>query len=85
MAIIAHAMQATKGKMEINAAMQAVRGFKFTSPQGPVLIDPDTRDIIMNEYLSEVVMKDGRLSQNVLATYENVKDACKALKIAPCK
>jgi len=85
MAIIAHAMQATKGKMEVNAALQAVRGFKFTSPQGPVLIDPDTRDIVMNEYLSEVVMKDGRLYQNVLATYENVKDACKALKIAPCK
>jgi branched-chain amino acid transport system substrate-binding protein len=85
MAIIAHAMQATKGKMEVNAALQAVRGFKFTSPQGPVLIDPETRDIVMNEYLSEVVMKDGRLYQNVLATYENVKDACKALRIAPCK
>ena len=39
----------------------------------------------MNEYLSEVIMKDGRLYQNMIATIENVKDACKALKIPPCK
>jgi hypothetical protein len=39
----------------------------------------------MNEYLSEVVMKDGRLVQKVIATINNVKDACKALKVAPCK
>jgi hypothetical protein len=30
-------------------------------------------------------MKDGRLYQNTIATIENVKDACKALKIPPCK
>jgi branched-chain amino acid transport system substrate-binding protein len=71
--------------MDADKALAALKGWKFDSPRGPILIDPDTRDIIMNEYLSEVVMKDGRLSQNVLATYENVKDACKALKIAPCK
>jgi hypothetical protein len=29
-------------------------------------------------------MKDGRLFQKVLATFENVKDPCKALKVAPC-
>ena len=63
----------------------ALRGWKFASPRGPILIDPDTRDIVMNEYLSEVIMKNGRLFQNTIATVENVKDACKALKIPPCK
>jgi branched-chain amino acid transport system substrate-binding protein len=85
MAAIAHAIQATKGKMDAEQSLQALRGWKFASPRGPILIDPDTRDIIMNEYLSEVTMKNGRLFQNTIATVENVKDACKALKIPPCK
>jgi branched-chain amino acid transport system substrate-binding protein len=85
MAAIAHAIQATKGKLDAEQSLQALRGWKFASPRGPILIDPDTRDIVMNEYLSEVIMKDGRLYQNTIATVENVKDACKALKIPPCK
>ena len=85
MAAIAHAIQATKGKMDVEQALKSLRGWKFASPRGPILIDPDTRDIVMNEYLSEVVMKNGRLFQNTIATVENVKDACKALKIPPCK
>jgi branched-chain amino acid transport system substrate-binding protein len=48
------------------------------------MIDSDTRDIVMNEYLSEVIMKDGRLAQKVIGKIDNVKDACKAQKIAPC-
>jgi branched-chain amino acid transport system substrate-binding protein len=49
------------------------------------MIDPDTRDIIMNEYLSEVVKGlDGKLHQKLLGKIDNVKDACKAMKIAPC-
>jgi branched-chain amino acid transport system substrate-binding protein len=85
MAAIVHAVQATKGKVTADAALASLKGWKFNSPQGPIMIDPDTRDIIMNEYLSEVVMKDGRLVQKVIATINNVKDACKALKVAPCK
>src|SRR5712691_2027810 len=74
MAAIVHAVQATKGKVESDAALAALKGWKSVSPRGPIMIDPDTRDIVMNEYLSEVVMKDGRLFQKVLATIENVKD-----------
>jgi branched-chain amino acid transport system substrate-binding protein len=85
MAAIVHAIQATKGKMDVEESLASLRGWKFASPRGPILIDPETRDIVMNEYLSEVVMKNGRLFQNTIATVENVKDACKALRIAPCK
>ncbi len=84
MAAIIQAVQATKGKVEANAALAALKGWRSVSPRGPIQIDPDTRDIIMNEYLSEVIMKDGRLFQKVLATIENVKDPCKALKVPPC-
>src|SRR5262245_16030043 len=85
MAAIIHAVQATKGKLDSDAALNSLKGWKFNSPRGPIMIDPETRDIIMNEYLSEVVMKDGRLAQKVIGKIDNVKDACKAQKIAPCK
>jgi branched-chain amino acid transport system substrate-binding protein len=84
MAAIIHAVQATKGKLDSDAALNSLKGWKFNSPRGPIMIDPDTRDIVMNEYLSEVIMKDGRLAQKVIGKIDNVKDACKAQKIAPC-
>jgi branched-chain amino acid transport system substrate-binding protein len=84
MAAIVHAVQATKGKLDSETALNSLKGWKFNSPRGPIMIDPDTRDIVMNEYLSEVIMKDGRLAQKVIGKIDNVKDACKAQKIAPC-
>jgi branched-chain amino acid transport system substrate-binding protein len=84
MAAIVHAVQTTKGKLDSEAALNSLKGWKFNSPRGPIMIDPDTRDIVMNEYLSEVIMKDGRLAQKVIGKIDNVKDACKAQKIAPC-
>jgi branched-chain amino acid transport system substrate-binding protein len=84
MAAIVHAVQATKGKVDSEAALNSLKGWKFNSPRGPIMIDPETRDIVMNEYLSEVIMKDGRLAQKVIGKIDNVKDACKAQKIAPC-
>src|SRR6185312_2222259 len=86
MAAIVHAIHATKGKMEGDAAVKSLEGWKFNSPQGPIEIDPNTRDIIMNEYLDEVVMgPDNKLHQKVLATIDHVKDQCKALGVGRCK
>jgi len=48
------------------------------------MIDPATRDIVMNEYLSELVKKDGRLVQKNLGVIEHVKDMCKELKEGKC-
>lgn len=84
MAAIVHAIQATKGKMDADAALASLKGWKFNSPRGPISIDSDTRDIIMNEYLSEVVMKDGKLEQKVIGKIDAVKDQCKEQKIGPC-
>jgi branched-chain amino acid transport system substrate-binding protein len=86
MAAIAHAVRATKGKVDADAALASLKGWKFNSPRGPISIDADTRDIVMNEYLSEVVKgPDGKLMQKVIGKIDNVKDTCKALKIPPCK
>jgi len=84
MAAIVHVVRTLKGKIDTEKAVEALKGWKHNSPRGPIMIDPATRDIVMNEYLSEVVMKDGRLFQKTIGKIDNVKDACKELKIGPC-
>jgi branched-chain amino acid transport system substrate-binding protein len=84
MAAIVHVVRTLKGKIDTDKAVEALKGWKHNSPRGPIMIDPATRDIVMNEYLSEVVMKDGRLFQKTIGKIDNVKDACKELKIGPC-
>jgi branched-chain amino acid transport system substrate-binding protein len=85
MAVLAHMIVATKGKMDSDAALASLKGWKYNSPRGPISIDPETRDIVMNEYLVEVVKgKDGKLHQKVLGKIDNVKDPCKEQKIGPC-
>ena len=85
MAAIVHAVQATKGKMDGDAAVKSLLGWKFDSPQGPIMIDPETRDIVMNEYFAEVVKgADGKLHEKILNEIDQVKDECKAQAIGPC-
>ncbi len=85
MAAIIHAVQATKGKVDGDAAVKSLLGWRFDSPQGPIMIDPQTRDIIMNEYMSEIVKgPDGKLHAKKLAEIDQVKDQCKVLGVGPC-
>ena len=84
MAAIFHAIKATKGDVKPAKVMAALEGWKFQAPRGPIEIDPQTRDIVMNEYISEVVLKDGHLGIKTLDTVPGVKDPCKAMKLGPC-
>ena len=46
------------------------------------MIDPETRDVIQDEHVEEVIKKpDGKLGVKVLETFPQVKDECKVLKI----
>jgi branched-chain amino acid transport system substrate-binding protein len=85
-AAIDHAAHATNGKIDDGAAaVKSLEGWTFNSPRGPIMIDPQTREIVMNEYLQQVVKgSDGKLHQKVLATFNNVKDQCKQLAIGSC-
>ena len=85
MAAIAHAVTSLKGKMDPDAVINALRGWKYDSPRGPISIDPRTRDIVMNEYLSEIIRKDGRLYQKNIGVITAVKDMCKELAEGRCK
>jgi len=85
MAAIAHAVVTQKGKLTPEGTIDALKGWKYNSPRGPISIDPATRDVVMNEYLSEVVKTGGRLVQKNIATLTAVKDMCKELKEGKCK
>jgi len=86
MAAIAHAVVAQKGKLDPEKTIDSLKGWKFAdSPRGPIMIDPATRDIVMNEYLSEVVKSGGKLTQKNIGTINAVKDMCKELKEGRCK
>jgi branched-chain amino acid transport system substrate-binding protein len=86
MAAIAHVVTTLKGRVDADGAMQALKGWKFdASPRGPIMIDPVTRDIVMNEYLSELVKVGGRLVQKNIGVITAVKDMCKELKEGRCK
>ena len=85
MAAIAHAVTALKGQLDPDKVQAALKGWKYAdSPRGPIMIDPATRDIVMNEYLSELVKKDGRLYQKNIGVITAVKDMCKELKQGKC-
>ncbi|KFG67032.1 ABC transporter substrate-binding protein [Microvirga sp. BSC39] len=62
------------------ALIDAMKGMNWTSPRGPVSIDPQTRDIIQNIYVRKVERKDGELYNVEFATIPNVKDPVKAAK-----
>jgi branched-chain amino acid transport system substrate-binding protein len=84
MAAIAHVVRTLKGRIDAQGAMKALRGWKYDSPRGPIMIDPRTRDVVMDEYLSELVKKDGRLYQKNIGVIRAVKDMCKELKEGKC-
>lgn len=74
MHLIYEALKKTNGDAAAPAFMKAVKGMKWESPRGPVQIDPETRDIIQNEYIRKVEKVDGKLQNVEFATYEAVKD-----------
>ncbi len=54
--------------------VEAMKGLKWTSPRGPLSIDPATRQPIQNVYLREVKMVNGKPWNVEFDKFENVKD-----------
>jgi branched-chain amino acid transport system substrate-binding protein len=69
MAAIFDVIKAQKGKIDPDKTMALLKGWKYDSPRGPIMIDPDTRDIVQNEYMREV-KKVGDHTANV--EFENL-------------
>src|SRR5256885_2284864 len=81
MAAMMHAIREQKGKLDPDKTMELLKQFKdANSPRGPISIDPETRDIVQNEYLREVRKVGGQLANVELETVGTaVKDPWKAL------
>ena len=62
------------GDADADKAMAALKGYKWVSPRGPVMIDPDTRDIVQNVYIRKVEKKDGKLANVEFDKIADVKD-----------
>jgi branched-chain amino acid transport system substrate-binding protein len=81
-AIIVEAIKQQKGKLDPDKTMEIFKQWKNPkSPRGPIAIDPETRDIVQNEYLREVQKVDGQLANVELETVGTaVKDPWKELQ-----
>jgi branched-chain amino acid transport system substrate-binding protein len=80
MHLIYQALTKTGGKTDGDGLLAAMKGMKWDSPRGPMSIDPETRDVVHNEYIRKVERVNGALSNVEFATFEAVKDPLKAAK-----
>uniref|UniRef100_UPI000260493A PUTATIVE ABC TRANSPORTER SUBUNIT, SUBSTRATE-BINDING COMPONENT n=1 Tax=Rhodopseudomonas palustris (strain ATCC BAA-98 / CGA009) TaxID=258594 RepID=UPI000260493A len=67
-------IEATGGKQDPEKAIAAVKDMKWTSPRGPVSIDPTTRHITQSVYLREVEKQDGKLINKEIETFKDQPD-----------
>lgn len=75
MYVISKMIEATGGKQDAEKAVEAVKGLSWTSPRGPVSIDPQSRHITQNIYLREVAKgDDGNYYNKEVQTFEKQGD-----------
>lgn len=78
MHLIYEALKKTGGNTDGEALIAAAKGMKWESPRGPIMIDPETRDIIQTVYIRRVEKVGGQLVNVEFDKIENVKDPWKA-------
>jgi branched-chain amino acid transport system substrate-binding protein len=61
MAAIYEALKKTGGSADAEKVMAALKGMKLMSPRGPIMIDPDTRDVVQTVYIRKVEKTPGGL------------------------
>jgi branched-chain amino acid transport system substrate-binding protein len=54
--------------------VEAMKGMKWVSPRGPMMIDPATRDPVQTVYIRRVEMVNGKPWSIEFDKVENVKD-----------
>ncbi|MBW7849588.1 MAG: ABC transporter substrate-binding protein [Rhodospirillales bacterium] len=80
MRLIYAAIEKAGGKVDGDSLIAAMKGMSWTSPRGPVSIDPETRDIVQNIYIRRVEKQDGELHNVEFDVIKDVKDPGKAKK-----
>ena len=72
--LIYRMIEATDGKQDPAKAMEAIKGYRWESPRGPVSIDAKTRHIRENIYERVVEKKDGIYFNNEVKTFADQPD-----------
>jgi branched-chain amino acid transport system substrate-binding protein len=74
MAAIAEALKKTGGSVDVEKFVGALKGMKLASPRGPIMIDPETRDIVQTVYIRRVEKVNGVLQNIEFDKFPDVKD-----------
>jgi branched-chain amino acid transport system substrate-binding protein len=74
MHVIYEVARKLNGNIDGDKAMAAIKDMKWTSPRGPVTIDPETRDITQTVYIRKVEKKNGKLANVEFDKIADVKD-----------
>jgi branched-chain amino acid transport system substrate-binding protein len=74
MAAIAEALKKTSGSTDPEKFVGAMKGMRLNSPRGPIMIDPETRDIVQTVYIRRVEKIDGLLYNIEFDKFPDVKD-----------
>jgi branched-chain amino acid transport system substrate-binding protein len=80
MHVIYEALKKTGGKTGGDAMVAAMKGMAWESPRGPMSIDPETRDVVHDEYIRKVEKVNGQLYNVELSKVEAVKDPVRGAK-----
>ena len=78
MHLIYEALKKTGGKTDGDSLIAAAKGMRWESPRGPMMIDPETRDVVETVYIRRVEKVNGQLLNVEFDKVENVKDPWKA-------
>src|SRR6202165_5361899 len=74
MAAIYEALKKTGGSTDGDKLMAAFKGMKITSPRGPIMIDPETRDVVQTIYIRKVEKTGGGLYNVEFDKFPHQKD-----------
>ena len=74
MAAIYQALEKTGGSTDCDKVLAALKGMKIDSPRGPIMIDPETRDVVQDVYIRKVEKKNGELYNIEFDKFPQQKD-----------
>ena len=77
MHLIYEALKKTKGNTDAEALIAAAKGMKWESPRGPMMIDPETRDVVQTIYIRRVDKVGNNYVNVEVDKVPNVKDPVK--------
>jgi branched-chain amino acid transport system substrate-binding protein len=72
--LIYAALEKTGGKADGDSLIAAAKGMSWESPRGPIMIDPETRDIVQTVYIRRVEKVGNGLRNVEFDSVPNVKD-----------